>query len=251
MTHLRTFIFLIALAFGLPWLLLIVYPHTAFRSLAPVQYAENELEVAEGTVFPPGVAGRVSAGHEIYGAEGCAYCHTQMLRPIYSTSSPTDMWRAGWAGRGPDWAGAVGKPAPFREPRPEDYLDESFAFLGLQRHGSDLSNLGWRRSASELHRVLYSPRSIDPGSNMPAYRHLYDVRRIGGAPSQDAVQLEGPGAPPEGYEVVPTKEANALVSYLLSLKKDYRVPASNGGPPVVAQPAVAAPAATPAPATKK
>jgi len=33
-----------------------------------------------------------------------------------------------------------------------------------------------------------------------------------------------PDSPPEGYEVVPTYEAEALVAYLLSLNRNYPLP---------------------------
>ena len=34
----------------------------------------------------------------------------------------------------------------------------------------------------------------------------------------------GADAPAAGFEVVPTSDARALVDYILSLKKDYKVP---------------------------
>lgn len=238
MTHIKTFTLFLALTFGAPWFFLVVYPHVSMSSLAPVVYSEDELETAEGTTFPPGVSGRVANGHEVYVSEGCVYCHTQMVR---NTDVAKDMWHAGWGGRGENWDGSEGKAVPLREPRPQDYLGESYALLGIQRNGPDLSNVGWRRpDKAWLHQMLYSPRSLAHRSAMPAYKHLYKVRPIGPQPSADAVQLEGKFAPAEGYEVVPTKEADALVSYLLSLKKDYLVPASLGGKGATAQPEAAA-----------
>ena len=39
-----------------------------------------------------------------------------------------------------------------------------------------------------------------------------------------ALKLTGKFAPKAGYEIVPTPEAEALVDYLLSLKKDHPIP---------------------------
>lgn len=229
MNHIKSFTLLLALSFGAPWLLLVFLPHLSFRDLAAVAYSEEELELADGTAYPPASAGRVLNGHAVYTAEGCAYCHTQMIRP--SQALGTDMWREGWAGRGPNWTGDQGKPSMLRTQRPEDYLGENFAHLGVQRTGPDLSNVGWRISdVNLLHQSLYSPRSVNARSNMPNYKHLYRVQPVGSAPSTKALALEGEFAPAEGFEVVPTERADALVSYLLSLKKDHLVPETLAGP---------------------
>ncbi len=76
-------------------------------------------------------------------------------------------------------------------------------------------------SAAWHHQLLYAPRSIAKYSNMPPYRFLYEKRRIGGAPSADALILEGDEAPPEGWEIVPTYEAKCLVAYLMSLNQSH------------------------------
>jgi hypothetical protein len=57
---------------------------------------------------------------------------------------------------------------------------------------------------------------------------------VKGNPSEDALDFPVD----EGMEIVPKPEARALVSYLLSLKKDQPVPASfNFAPPTAAAPA--------------
>jgi cytochrome c oxidase cbb3-type subunit 2 len=50
------------------------------------------------------------------------------------------------------------------------------------------------------------------------------MQKIQGELSAQAIPLTGPHAPPPGYEVVPTKDAQDLVAYLLSLKHDYTLP---------------------------
>ena len=130
-----------------------------------------------------------------HAAEGCVYCHTQVIRPTYAGP---DMWRPGWGGREADGLA--------RETQPMDYTLEEVAPLGYQRIGQDLSNVGHRITTRELmHQHLYDPKSLDPDSGMPAYLHLYKKS-------------------PYGEGLVPTPKAEALVDYLLSLKKDQPVP---------------------------
>jgi cytochrome c oxidase cbb3-type subunit 2 len=76
-------------------------------------------------------------------------------------------------------------------------------------------------SAAWHHRHLYSPRSFSIDSNMPAYRFLYDKRLISGERSADALELTGSDAPPDGWEIVPTYDAQCLVAYLMSLDQSH------------------------------
>jgi cbb3-type cytochrome oxidase cytochrome c subunit len=76
-------------------------------------------------------------------------------------------------------------------------------------------------SAAWHHRHLYSPRSINDDSNMPAYRFLYEKHLIGEARSADALQLSGSDIPPAGWEIVPTYDAKCLVAYLMSLDQSH------------------------------
>jgi cytochrome c oxidase cbb3-type subunit 2 len=106
-------------------------------------------------------------------------------------------------------------------------------------------------SAAWHHVHLYAPRSINPDSNMPAYRFLYQKRRITGERSAEALQLSGGDAPPEGWEVVPTFDAKCVVAYLMGLNQSHplkEVRSVGGAPPSGAAPPPAAPGASPAPA---
>jgi cbb3-type cytochrome oxidase cytochrome c subunit len=78
-----------------------------------------------------------------------------------------------------------------------------------------------RYSAAWHLQHLYAPRSIDPDSIMPAYRFLYEKRRISGERSVEALSLTGDDAPPAGSEVVPTYDAKCLVAYLMSLDQSH------------------------------
>jgi hypothetical protein len=102
-------------------------------------------------------------------------------------------------------------------------------------------------TAAWHHRHLYSPRSINIDSNMPAYRFLYRKRPIGSERSADALELTGDDAPSAGWEIVPTFDAQCLVAYLMSLDQSHPLSEVKSGAPPAAP---AAPAASPAaPAT--
>jgi cbb3-type cytochrome oxidase cytochrome c subunit len=105
-------------------------------------------------------------------------------------------------------------------------------------------------SAAWHHVHLYAPRSINPDSNMPAYRFLYQKRRIAGERSAEALQLSGGDAPPEGWEVVPTYDAKCVVAYLMGLNQSHPLKEvrSVGAPATGAAPSPAAQGASPAPA---
>lgn len=131
-----------------------------------------------------------------------------------------------------------------------DYLYDSPVLLGSQRVGPDLANVGMRLPDANWHLLhLYAPASLVPGSLMPPYRFLFELRRIEWRPSPDALQFPKGfvGAPEDGYEVVPKPEARALVAYLLSLGANvslFEAPMTVPPPP-----STNAPAATNAPST--
>lgn len=207
------FVSLIALSFGLPWLILIVVPAIKHQHLTAVAY-DKDKDGMDG-FYPPAPINR--QGQLVYAREGCVQCHTQMIRPA---SLGLDAWRKGWGQDQSDRA-----PEPIRANTMRDYLGEPFAFLGIQRTGPDLANAGWRfTDRKKLHQELYSPRSINSWSTMPAFKHLYIVQKAQGQKSSQAIDLPAKFAPRKGFEVIPTPAAEALVDYLLSLKKDYPIP---------------------------
>ena len=195
--HFSRLVLGLILCFAAPWSLLILRPYLAEAKIEPLVYSEED-GVSGVTHYPDRStmrSGSSDLGAKVYAAEGCAYCHTQMVRPTYAGR---DMWRQGWGGRESDGLN--------RETRPEDYFGEEIAQLGYQRLGQDLSNVGHRiTSREEMHRHLHSPREFDPDSGMPAYRHLYIERDDSGKPEA-------------------TGRAEALVDYLLSRKKDAKIP---------------------------
>lgn len=132
---------------------------------------------------------------------------------------------------GPDIARGWGK----RRTVAEDFLFDSPVMLGSQRIGPDLANVGERLpDANWQLRHLYAPRSEVKDSTMPAYRFLFEKRKIEQAASPDALALMGDLTVEPGYEIVPKPQAKALVAYLSSLRMDaplFVAPLSVAAPP--------------------
>lgn len=193
----------IFLTFTSAWIGLVAYPTLSLGEMEPVTDEET------GGLLPPPTSGLAVAGARVYAANGCVYCHSQQVR---------------WSPLSTDIAKGLGP----RQTVARDYLREEIVYLGTMRTGPDLSNIGVRQpDVNWHHQHLYEPRTVTDWSIMPSYRYLYELRKITGQPSEDAVRgLRGPHAPPPGYEVVPTEDAKALVAYLVSLKRNYPLPES-------------------------
>jgi cbb3-type cytochrome oxidase cytochrome c subunit len=95
-------------------------------------------------------------------------------------------------------------------------------------------------SAAWHHQHLYSPRSINLDSTMPAFRFLYEQHRVAAERSLDALQLIGRDAPPEGWEIIPTYDARCLVAFLMSRDQSHPLKevksATAAGPAAAASP---------------
>ncbi len=116
---------------------------------------------------------------------------------------------------GPDIARGWGP----RRSAAADYLYDQPVQPGGLRAGPDLANIGVR--APDVNWQLghlYAPKSVVPGSTMPAFRYLFEVRKAGAAPAPEALKLKEGFAPTAGFEVIPTAEARELAAYLLSLR---------------------------------
>ena len=215
MTDFRTFVYKVAGLFALPWLFMIVLPAINYSSLQSVGYDKDKGDELDNAYAYPLLGPPSIQGSVIYAHEGCVQCHSQMLRG----PNTIDPWRKGW-GQDQGTTPVAARPNTLR-----DYFGEKSAFLGLTRIGPDLTNAGYRfEKRNDVHLHLYQPKAVNLWSNMPSYAHLYTVRPIAGQPSASALPLTGKYAPKEGYEVVPTQEAEQLVNYILSLKRDYLRP---------------------------
>ena len=318
--------------FAFSWVGLTVIPNWQIGHLNP---QSDE----EGTdIYPQPQSGMFQRGARVYAANGCAYCHSQQVRPEYAGADIERRWGN-------------------RRSAPRDYIFERPVFLAKMRMGQDIANIGARAPAEQQspppagaaspaaspggatspappaapqgaapagaspaakqsqspsgsaspaaqgaavssppaptspspsvmanaspgatiapssgpqtagppwpeqtigeppmysaawhHVHLYSPRSINFDSNMPAYRFLYEKRRIRDQRSTDALRLTGSDAPPEGWEVIPSYNAKCLVAYLMALNQSRplnEVRSAGGAPAASAAPSPAAAAGSP------
>lgn len=230
---LRIFILGLLASFGVAWLAVVVVPFYKMRSLAPVTL--DEATDGETGIFYPKRTGRTLNGAQVYAENGCYQCHTQLIRPTYAGN---DLFRSDWGGLKAD----ADRGDTRRETNAYDFIGEEFAQLGVTRTGPDLSNLGRRLTQPEaniadpagwLYQHLYRPWSLPEcwNSTCPPHPFLFEIVSARGAMPDDAVPYEAIADPKyaaqlqaEGKAIVPGPDARALVSYLLSLKKDQKVP---------------------------
>ena len=169
-------------------------------------------DINEDKSFPRPMSGLATQGQKVYQDLGCVYCHTQQVR---SSGYGNDI---GEGSR--NWGD--------RRTVARDYIQQDRVQLGSLRIAPDLTNVGSRDLSEEWHyRHFYNAQLEIPGSNMPSYSFLYEEREILGESSLKALELAGELAPPEGFEIVPTRRAESLVAYMLSLKTPYSLPEAN------------------------
>jgi cytochrome c oxidase cbb3-type subunit 2 len=83
---------------------------------------------------------------------------------------------------------------------------------------------------------------------MPAFKFLYEKRRVSGERSADAVKLIGAEALPDEWEIVPSYDAKCLVAYLMSLDQSHELKEAK----LTSAPATSpAPASSPSPAKEE
>lgn len=177
-------------------------------------------------------------GRDIYVAEGCYNCHSQMIRTMLP-----DVLRYGDYSR-------LG----------ESIYDHPFQW-GSKRTGPDLAREGGKYPHSWHYNHMMEPRSTSVGSNMPAYPHLFTEKfdqktlpkkiaamvQLGVPyPMMTAVEIKE-NAIKQGIEIVNTLKADkinalpdtkivALIAYLQKLGK-YDTPEVEGKlPPIPAKP---------------
>jgi len=145
-------------------------------------------------------------GRDIYMREGCAVCHTQMVRPLQSETARYGHYSVSG----------------------EDLYEHPFLW-GSKRTGPDLARVGGRYS-DDWHRVhLMDPRSVVPVSNMPAYPWLFENTMTGEDTAAKMLALRVIGVPytdediaGAGEAVAGRTESAALIDYLQSLGQDMR-----------------------------
>ncbi len=250
MKGLKPLFFGLFVTFAFSWLGLALVPNFQIGHLDP-QSDEDGTDV-----YPLPQSGMAERGRKVYTGNGCFYCHSQQVRPDTDSSDIDRKWGErrsaprdyifnrpvllGKMRMGPDLAN-LGKRAPAEDqaapsaaaspgapaPAASPAAAKPAAAAPVAPAGPapatapnpDGSPPPY--SAAWHHQHLYAPRSLNLDSNMPAYRFLYEERRISGQRSADALTLKGEDAPTTGWEVVPTYEAKCLVAYLMSLEQSH------------------------------
>jgi cytochrome c oxidase cbb3-type subunit I/II len=213
------------------WTLIAVAVASLFEIIPTFLIRSNVPTIASVTPYTP----LELAGRDIYIAEGCYNCHSQMVRPIWSETKRY---------------GEYSKPGEFVYDRPFQW--------GSRRIGPDLAREGGKQSHDWQVRHLENPRQIVAQSIMPAYPHLLSKpidfdgleRRVNvmamlGVPYGQAVK---PGVAAQmardqaklistelmaqgGYEGLEDKQIVALVAYLQRLGTDItKAPATAAAP---------------------
>jgi len=138
-------------------------------------------------------------GRDIYIAEGCNNCHSQMIRPF---RSETERF------------GEYSKAGEF-------VYDHPFLW-GSKRTGPDLHRIGGKYPDSWHLRHMYDPYSTSPGSIMPAYTWMY-TKDINYETIPNRINaLRSVGVPyAEGYEDIAIRDARAQAeSIVASLREN-------------------------------
>lgn len=140
-------------------------------------------------------------GRDVYIANGCVGCHSQMIRPFRAETERYGHYSV---------AG-------------ESVWDHPFLW-GSKRTGPDLARVGGRYS-DDWHRAhLYNPRDLVPESIMPAYPFLADTKLDGALTARKMEVLRSLGVPYTDADIAGASEAvkgktemDALVAYLQGL----------------------------------
>ncbi len=204
------------------WVVIAVLVASGFEVLPTFLIRSNVPSIASVKPYTP----LELAGRDIYIAEGCYNCHSQMVR---SLRAETERY------------GEYSKPGEF-------VYDHPFQW-GSRRIGPDLARVGGKYPHLWHVRHMEDPRAIAPQSIMPAYAWLLsddtdfagiqqrvDAMAMLGVPYGDAV-LNAEGAAREqahaiareieaqqGPKNLDDKQIVALIAYLQRLGADIRAP---------------------------
>ncbi len=128
------------------WVVIAVVSASLFEIIPTFVIESNVPTIASVKPYTP----LELAGRDIYVAEGCYNCHSQMVRPLhFETERFGEYSKAG-----------------------EFVYDHPFQW-GSRRIGPDLARVGQRTLTASWHlRHLRNPQETSPGSIMPSYAHL-------------------------------------------------------------------------------
>ncbi len=173
----------------------------SFGSLVEIAPLFNLKETTEPVLGMTPYSPLALEGRDIYIAEGCVGCHSQMIRPLRAEVERYGHYSV---------AG-------------ESVYDHPFLW-GSKRTGPDLARVGQRYS-DEWHRAhLINPRDVVPISIMPAYPHLSEQLINSNLTPKKMLVLQTLGVPYSNEEILAARgtvrgqrQMDALIAYLQGL----------------------------------
>jgi cytochrome c oxidase cbb3-type subunit 2 len=166
--------------------------------IVPLFFQDVTTQPVEGMTPRPALE---LEGRDVYMANGCVGCHSQMIRPLRAETERYGHYSV---------AG-------------ESVWDHPFLW-GSKRTGPDLARVGGRYS-DDWHRAhLYNPRDLVPESIMPAYPFLAETPLDGQQTAKKMQVLRSLGVPYTDADIASAAqsvkgktEMDALVAYLQGL----------------------------------
>lgn len=166
--------------------------------IVPLFFQDVTTQPVEGMTPRPALE---LEGRDVYMANGCVGCHSQMIRPLRAETERYGHYSV---------AG-------------ESVWDHPFLW-GSKRTGPDLARVGGRYS-DDWHRAhLYNPRHLVPESIMPAYPFLAETPLDGQQTAKKMQVLRSLGVPYTDADIAGAAQAvkgktemDALVAYLQGL----------------------------------
>ena len=180
--------------------------------IVPGRYVAAEIADSTPAEWRPRTAAE-ERGREVYGRQGCAYCHTQQVRAVAA-----DVRRFGPATE--NWE--------TREDLPH--------LWGTRRIGPDLAREAGKRPDDWQLAHLFDPRWVEPGSVMPGYPWLFDGRpdRPSAEASDLIAYLQWLGRPRQERDRYPAevaRAASARHAHMMGGMAMEEIAAVSDGPP--------------------
>ncbi|MFU8877570.1 MAG: cytochrome-c oxidase, cbb3-type subunit II [Wenzhouxiangellaceae bacterium] len=183
-------------------LIVVVISFGGLAQIVPLMFQSAIVEPADGVEPYSAIE---LAGRDVYVAEGCYNCHSQMIRPFRDETERYGHYSV---------AGEFVYDRPFQ--------------WGSKRTGPDLARVGGKYS-DDWHRLhMIDPRAVVPESNMPAYpwlaerlvspeqiqRRMRALRRLGDPYSDEQIESAFD-------DVAGVTELDALIAYLQGLGRAW------------------------------
>ncbi len=162
--------------------------------ITPLFFIKNTVEPVKG-VYP--YTPLELRGRDIYQANGCFYCHSQMIRPFRDEALRYGHYSLA----------------------AESQYDHPFLW-GSERQGPDLARVGGKYSNEWMVQHLISPRSVVPESIMPAFPFLEQPLAFNDI-EQRMEALRDAGVP---YALTPAENARNIKQFGPKIAEELYIP---------------------------